>query len=253
MKKFLAIGAAALTLVGAVTAGVAAYTLSAQPTADTAFELAVDAAVLRQGSRGGEVKEVQRRLKQWGYYTGAVDGIFGAGTKKAVIAFQKKNGLTADGVVGKATYQALGMTDSYNALNGGSSGSSGSSGGSSGSSSYTSSDLYVLAKCIYAEGRGESYTGQVAIGAVIMNRVKSPSFPNTVAGVVYQSGAFTAVSDGQINLEPDQTAYNAARDAMNGWDPTYGCLYYYNPAVATSAWIFSRPTVTVIGKHVFAK
>ncbi len=248
MKKFLAIGAAALTLAGAVTAGIVAYTVSARPAADTALELALDAAVLRQGSTGSEVKEVQRRLKQWGYYSGAVDGIFGAGTKKAVIAFQKKNGLTADGVVGKATYKALGMNSSYNALNGGSSGSS-----SSGSSNYTSSDVYVLAKCIYAEGRGESYTGQVAIGAVIMNRVKSPSFPNTVAGVVYQSGAFTAVSDGQINLEPDQTAYNAARDAMNGWDPTYGCLYYYNPAVATSAWIFSRPTVTVIGKHVFAK
>ena len=256
MKKFLAIGAVALALTAAVTTGVAAYTLTAQPTADTAFELAVDAAVLRQGSTGGEVKEVQRRLKQWGYYTGAVDGIFGAGTKKAVIAFQKKNGLTADGIVGKATFAALGMNDSYNALNGGgsSSGSSGSSGSgsSSGSSSYTSSDLYVLAKCIYAEGRGESYTGQVAIGAVIMNRVKSKSFPNTIAGVVYQNGAFTAVSDGQINLEPDQTAYNAARDAMNGWDPTYGCLYYYNPAVATSSWIFNRKTVVVIGKHVFA-
>ena len=256
MKKFLAIGAVALALTAAVTTGIAAYKFTAQPIADTALELAQEAAVLRQGSTGGEVKEVQRRLKQWGYYTGAVDGIFGAGTKKAVIAFQKKNGLTADGIVGKATFAALGMNDSYNALNGGgsSSGSSGSSGSgsSSGSSSYTSSDLYVLAKCIYAEGRGESYTGQVAIGAVIMNRVKSKSFPNTIAGVVYQNGAFTAVSDGQINLEPDQTAYNAARDAMNGWDPTYGCLYYYNPAVATSAWIFNRKTVVVIGKHVFA-
>ena len=257
MKKFLAIGAVALALTAAVTTGIAAYKFTAQPIADTALELAQEAAVLRQGSRGGEVKEVQRRLKQWGYYTGAVDGIFGAGTKKAVIAFQKKNGLTADGVVGKATFAALGMNDSYNALNNGSgsgsSSGSSSSSSSSGSSSYTSSDLYLLAKCIYAEGRGESYTGQVAIGAVIMNRVRSKSFPNTIAGVVYQSGAFTAVSDGQINLEPNETAYNAARDAMNGWDPTYGCLYYYNPAVATSAWIFSRPTVTVIGKHVFAK
>ena len=171
--------------------------------------------------------------------------MFGSGTKKAVIAFQKKNGLTADGVVGKATYKALGMNDSYNVLNRGQS-SSGSS------SNYTSSDLYLMAKAIYAEGRGESYTGQVAIGAVIMNRVRSSKFPNTVAGVIYQKGAFTAVSDGQINLEPNQSAYNAAKDAMNGWDPTYGCLYYYNPAVATSAWIFNRKTVTVIGKHVFA-
>ena len=137
------------------------------------------------------------------------------------------------------------MNDSYNVLNRGQS-SSGSS------SNYTSSDLYLMAKAIYAEGRGESYTGQVAIGAVIMNRVRSSKFPNTVAGVIYQKGAFTAVSDGQINLEPNQSAYNAAKDAMNGWDPTYGCLYYYNPAVATSAWIFNRKTVTVIGKHVFA-
>ncbi len=237
MKKVLAIGAVALVLAGTAAAGIAAY---ARPAEESAI-VAVQTAVLREGSRGGEVKEVQRRLKNWGYYTGAVDGIFGAGTRRAVVAFQKKNGLTADGVVGKATYKALGMNDSYNVLNGG-----------SGSSQYTSSDLYLMAKAIYAEGRGESYTGQVAIGAVIVNRVKSPQFPNTVAGVIYQKGAFTAVDDGQINLEPNQTAYNAARDAMNGWDPTYGCLYYYNPAVATSAWIFERQTVTVIGKHVFA-
>ena len=248
MKKFLAIGALTLALSGAAAVGVTAFTVSRTgDAADTALGLVVDAAVLRQGSKGSEVKEVQRRLKQWGYYSGAVDGIFGAGTKKAVIAFQKKNGLTADGIVGKSTYKALGMNDSYNALNG-----SGSSSSSSGNSKYTSSDVYLLAKTIYAEGRGESYTGQVAIGAVIMNRVRSSSFPNSIAGVVYQAGAFTAVADGQINLEPNQTAYDAARDAMNGWDPTYGCLYYYNPAVATSSWIFNRQTVTVIGKHVFA-
>ena len=199
------------------------------------------AAVLRQGARGDEVKEVQRRLKQWGYYSGSVDGVFGAGTRAAVIAFQKKNGLTADGVVGKATYKALGMTDSYNVLS-----------GSNNASSYNSSDLYLLAKTIYAEGRGEPYTGQVAIGAVILNRVRSSSFPNSISGVVYQKGAFTAVADGQINLTPDSTAMSAAQDAINGWDPTGGAIYYYNPAIATSAWIFSRPTVTVIGKHVFA-
>ena len=239
MKKKLLIGALALALTAAVCPA-AAYAAALPKTEEV--QTAVAAAVLRQGSTGGEVKEVQRRLKNWGYYSGAVDGIFGSGTKKAVISFQKKNGLTADGVVGKATYKALGMTDSYNALVGG-----GSSGGAS------SSDLYLLAKTIYAEGRGEPYTGQVAIGAVILNRVRSSSFPNTVAGVVYQPGAFTAVSDGQINLEPNQTAYNAARDALNGWDPSYGSLYYYNPAIATSSWIFSRPTVTVIGNHVFAK
>ena len=202
------------------------------------------AAVLRQGASGGEVKEVQRRLKLWGYYKGSVDGVFGAGTKKAVIAFQKKNGLTADGVVGQSTYKALGMNSSYQALQGANT--------SSGTSGYTSSDVYLLAKTIYAEGRGEPYVGQVAIGAVIMNRIRSASFPNTISGVVYQKGAFTAVDDGQINLTPNETAMKAARDAMNGWDPTGGALYYYNPAVATSAWIFDRQTVTVIGKHVFA-
>ncbi len=245
MKKYLAI--AALSLALCATAAVAIpVAVTSGADAQTAVSVA-EAAVLRQGSTGSEVKEVQRRLKQWGYYSGAVDGIFGSGTRQAVIAFQKKNGLTADGVVGKATYAALGMNDSYNALGGNNSKPS-----NSGSSNYTSSDLYLLAKAIYAEGRGESYTGQVAIGAVIMNRVKSKSFPNTVSGVIYQKGAFTAVTDGQINLEPNQTAYNAARDAMNGWDPTYGCLYYYNPAVATSSWIFGRKTVVVIGKHVFA-
>ncbi len=245
MKKFLAIGALTLTLVAGVAAGTAGFALTRPQDGAEVALTAVETAVLKQGSRGGEVKEVQRRLKQWGYYSGAVDGIFGSATRKAVILFQQKNGLTADGIVGKATYKALGMTDSYNALNKPST-------GSSSGSNYTSSDLYLMAKAIYAEGRGESYTGQVAIGAVIMNRVKSPSFPNTIAGVIYQKGAFTAVTDGQINLEPNESAYNAARDAMNGWDPTYGCLYYYNPAVATSAWIFDRKTVTVIGKHVFA-
>ena len=201
-------------------------------------------AVLKQGSKNGEVKEVQRRLKNWGYYNGSVDGVFGSGTKSAVIAFQKKNGLKADGVVGKATYKALGMTSSYNLLTG--------SNAATGNGGYSSSDVYLLARTIYAEGRGEPYTGQVAIGAVVLNRVRSRQFPNTVSGVVYQKHAFTAVTDGQINLTPNETAMRAARDAINGWDPTGGALYYYNPAVATSAWIFDRQTVTVIGKHVFA-
>ena len=204
-------------------------------------EQTVEVAVLKQGSKGSEVKEVQRRLKEWGYYKGEVDGVFGAGTKSAVIAFQKKNGLPADGVVGRATYKALGMTSSYNALQ-----------GNGGNSEYTSSDLYLLAKAIHAEGRGEPYVGQVAIGAVILNRVRNDKFPNTVAGVIYQKNAFTAVSDGQINLAPNETAMRAARDAVNGWDPSGGAIYYYNPAIATSSWIFSRKTIAVIGKHVFA-
>ena len=180
-------------------------------------------------------KTVQKKLKNWGYYFGKVDGIYGSGTRTAVIKFQKKNGLVADGIVGPKTAAALGM----------------SLGGSS-QASQSSGDLYLLAKTVYAEARGESYEGQVAVAAVILNRVESPKFPNTIAGVVYQPWAFTAVHDGQINLEPNQTAYNAARDAMNGWDPTYGCLYYYNAATATSKWIYSRKTIVTIGKHVFA-
>ncbi len=208
---------------------------------------AAEAAVLKQGASGGEVKEVQRRLKLWGYYNGAVDGVFGASTKNAVIAFQKKNGLTADGVVGKSTFKALGMTKSYELLTSGGSGNS-----ATGLNGYSSSEVYLLARTIYAEGRGEPYVGQVAIGAVIINRVRNAAFPNTISGVVYQKHAFTAVSDGQINLTPNDTAMKAAKDAINGWDPTGGALYYYNPAVATSSWIFDRQTVTVIGRHIFA-
>lgn len=180
--------------------------------------------------------EVQKKLKQWGYYTGAVDGINGPKTKAAVKKFQKKYGLTQDGIVGPLTAAKMGLRVS----------------GSSSSSNYNSNDRYLLAKVIYAEARGESYTGQVAIGAVVLNRVEDSRFPNTIAGVIYQPWAFTAVNDGQINLEPNQKAYQAADDALNGWDPTYGCVYYYNPATATSKWIFTTKKVTQIGKHVFA-
>ena len=244
MKKALRIGLAAMA-VAAVGATTAVF-----GTAYTGEELSapyVQTAVLKQGATGGEVKEIQRRLKNWGYYSGAVDGIYGKATVEAVKAFQRKNGLTPDGIAGISTYKALGMNDSVRVLE-----NDKKNGGSSAGSNYTSSDLYLLAKCIYAEARGESYTGQVAVGAVVLNRVASSQFPNTISGVIYQRHAFTAVSDGQINLEPDKTAMNAAQDAMNGWDPTYGCLYYYNPAVATSSWIFGRQTVTTIGKHVFA-
>ena len=182
-----------------------------------------------------QVKTVQTKLKNWGYYTGVVDGIYGSQTKSAVVSFQKKNGLTADGIVGPKTAAALGMSLS-----------------TSSSSTQSSGDLYNLAKCIYAEARGEPYAGQVAVGAVILNRVKSSKFPNSIYGVIYQPYAFTCVSDGQIKLEPNQTAYNAARDAMNGWDPSYGALYYYNPNTATSSWIWSRQILVTIGKHNFA-
>ena len=249
MKKALKAGIA-LAATFALVGGYAAVDLQMQQHAVCAQTSVVETAVLKKGSSGGEVQEVQRRLKNWGYYDGSVDGIYGPATISAVKYFQKKNGLTADGICGKATYAALGMNDSVRVLENGSTDSGSSSSG--GNSDYTSSDLYLLAKCIYGEARGESYTGQVAVGAVVLNRVKSSQFPNTISGVIYQKGAFTAVSDGQINLTPNQTAINAAQDAMNGWDPTYGCLYYYNPATATSSWIFSRQTVTTIGKHVFA-
>lgn len=194
------------------------------------------AAVLKQGSRGDSVKTVQQKLIRWGYLKGSADGIFGAKTKAAVIAFQKKNGLTADGIIGTRTAQALGIS---------------LSGTTSSSSSASSTDLNLLARVVYGEARGEPYTGQVAVAAVVLNRVRSSSFPNSVAGVVYQSGAFDCVSDGQINLTPNQSAYNAAKDALNGWDPTYGCLFYYNPRTATSKWMLSRTVKLSIGNHAF--
>ena len=203
------------------------------------------AAALRRGDSGDDVTKLQKKLKNWGYYNGSVDGVFGGGTEEAVMYFQQKNGLTADGVVGNATAKALGLT-----LSGGS--SSGSSGSSSSSQS-ASGDTYLLAKCVYGEARGESYKGQAAVAAVILNRVKSSSFPNTIAGVIYQPGAFDVVSDGQINLSPNETAIKVAKDAMNGYDPTGGCLYYYNPAKTTNKWIRSRPIIVTIGQHVFCK
>lgn len=207
-------------------------------------ETYVAAAVLKQGSQGELVKKVQTKLKRWGYYNGSVDGIYGKQTKAAVVYFQKKNGLTADGIVGKKTLAALGISDT--------SSSSGSSSSQGGVGKYSSADVTLLARVVYGEARGESYTGQVAVAAVVLNRIKSSSFPNTVSAVIYQPYAFTAVMDGQINYTPNQTAYNAAKDAINGWDPTGGALYYYNPKTATSAWIYSRKVTTTIGNHVFA-
>ncbi len=197
-------------------------------------------AALYWGSRGDEVIEVQKRLKNWGYYDGVVDGIYGADTYRAVRKFQSRNGLRVDGIVGTETKKALGIPvgePDYTATR-----------GVSGRDS-----TYLLAQAIYGEARGEPYTGQVAVGAVILNRVSHPSFPNSIPGVIFQPGAFTAVSDGQMYLTPDNTALKAARDALNGWDPTGGAIYYYNPAKTTNNWIYSRPVVKVIGKHWFAK
>lgn len=195
-------------------------------------------ALSKYGSRGSEVTQIQTKLKRWGYYNGNIDGIYGSQTVEAVKYFQRKNNLVVDGIAGKNTLEAMGIFNSSS---------------SSGSLSSNSSDLNLLARVIYGEARGEPYTGQVAVGAVVLNRVRSSSFPNTISGVVYQSGAFDAVRDGQINLTPNSTAKKAAQDALNGWDPSYGAVYYFNPATATNKWIWSRPMTVTIGNHRFCK
>lgn len=202
----------------------AANSLSAPETAQTLSKI---------GSQGEEVRQIQKKLTELGYFTSKIDGIYGEKTKAAVTRFQRDNGLTADGIAGTKTLSALGIT---------------SSGGTGG---FSSSDINLLARIISAESRGEPYEGQVAVGAVILNRVEHPSFPNTLAGVIYQPGAFSAIDDGQFNEPVADSAYRAARDAINGWDPSGGAIYYYNPDRSTNKWIFSRPVITVIGKHRF--
>ena len=204
------------------------------------------ATVLEVGSRGSDVIKVQNKLIQWDYLKGAADGRYGEATRNAVLRFQRSNGLTADGRVGPATAAAMGLTLS------GSTSSSSASAAASSSTNYVSSDHRLLAKLVHAEARGESYKGQVAVAAVVLNRVASSSFPNTVSGVIYQSGAFSCVSNGSINNTPDSSCIRAALDALNGWDPTGGCLYYYNAKTAQDKWIFSRTVQTVIGNHSFA-
>ncbi len=191
----------------------------------------------RKGSSGSGVRQIQQKLKNWGYYSGSVDGIFGSATETAVKNFQSRNGLTVDGICGVQTLAALGLS---------------SLSASSHSVSANNGNVYLLARIISAEARGESYRGQVAVGAVVLNRVKSSQFPNTLAGVIYQKGAFTAIDDGQFNQPIAESAYRAAREALAGADPTGGCLYYYNPATATSSWIFGLPVKMTIGKHRFS-
>ncbi|MGN0173687.1 MAG: spore cortex-lytic enzyme [Acutalibacteraceae bacterium] len=199
-----------------------------------AFSFVTESVALsKYGSRGEEVREIQRRLKKWDYYSGSIDGIYGSETKAAVIKFQKKNGLTADGIAGKNTLAKMGIYGKSN--------------------SSSNSDLNLLAKVISAEARGESYRGQVAVGAVILNRVSHSSFPDSISGVVYQSGAFSCMYDGQINTATTDSAYKAAQDALNGWDPSGGAIYYYNPKTAKSSWIRNRPVILTIGNHVFCK
>ncbi len=203
-----------------------------------ASSVRADAKNIIKGDTKENIRIVQQRLKELGYYKISVDGIWGPKTLAGVKNFQRAKGLVVDGIVGSRTEKALGVTLK-------------SSGGST--SSTSNADLNLLARCVYGEARGEPYTGQVAVAAVVLNRVRSSKFPNSISGVIYQSGAFTAVADGQINLSPNTTAYNAARDALNGWDPTNGCLYYYNPATATSKWIWSLKVELKIGRHNFAR
>lgn len=188
-------------------------------------------ALSKFGSRSDEVVQIQTKLKRWGYYDGEIDGIFGSATKKAVISFQKKNGLVADGIAGKKTLEAMGIF--------------------SNGSGNSSSNYDLLARIISAEARGEPYMGQVAVGAVILNRIEHPSFPDTMSGVIYQKGAFSCLDDGQFYEPVSESAYKAATDALNGLDPSGGAIYYYNPKKATSKWIFSRPVITTIGNHRF--
>lgn len=198
--------------------------------------LSASASVVAWGSRGSQVSLVQQKLKQYGYYDGAVDGVFGKETYNAVVWFQEKNGLKADGAVGPSTAAALGITLT----------------GTVSASTYQESEVRILARLVSGEARGEPYVGQVAVAAVVLNRVKSPAFPNTISGVIFQTGAFDAVWDGQFDMEPTENSIRAARDALNGWDPTGGCLYYYNPSTATNSWIWTRQVQLTIGKHAFA-
>ena len=192
-----------------------------------------EAASYKRGSTGSVVRQIQQKLLNWGYYSGEVDGIYGSKTEAAVSYFQRKNGLAVDGKAGPQTLAAMGI-QTLGAVE-----------------SSTSGDVALLARLISAEARGESYEGQVAVGAVVMNRIAHPSFPNTLSGVIYQRGAFSCLSDGQFDQPVAQSAYQAARDAMNGYDPTGGAIYYFNPATATSAWIWSRPLLVTIGRHRF--
>jgi N-acetylmuramoyl-L-alanine amidase len=189
----------------------------------------------RFGSTGTEVKQIQTKLKSLGKYTGPIDGVYGTKTKNAVISFQKSVGLTADGIAGSTTLLYLGL------------------GSGGGYGKYSQSDYNLLARVISAEARGEPFTGQVAVGAVVLNRVQSPSFPNTIAGVIYQPGAFSCLDNGQFNQPVASSSYRAAQDALNGWDPTNGAIYYYNPSTAESAWMRKRPIMLRIGNHVFCK
>lgn len=222
-----------MTKYGIKRACIAVAVLFAVNIAIITFAQKADAASYKRGSTGSVVSEIQQKLKDWGYYGADVDGIYGSRTEAAVLLFQEKNGLAADGKAGTETLAALGISSAGLI------------------EQNTSGDVALLARLISAEARGESYEGQVAVGAVVLNRMEHPSFPNTLSGVIYQRGAFSCLDDGQFDEPVAQSAYAAARDAMNGYDPTGGAIYYFNPDTATNKWIWSRPLIVQIGKHRF--
>lgn len=224
------------------------FTVGTSAFIDSITPKAVEVTSFTWGSKGETVRQIQQKLKQWGYMDGAVDGVYGYQTWEAVREFQRKNNLKVDGIAGKQTLEKLGIQVQEQTRQ-----QTGAGGGGGEEGADRNKDVRILAAAIHGEGRGEPYIGQVAIGAVIMNRTRHPSFPNTIAGVVYQPGAFDAVKDGQINLEPGESSLKAARDALNGWDPTDGAIYYWNPVTSTSKWIWSVPITKRIGKHVFGK
>lgn len=228
VKRMIAAVVCAVCIFSAVTGAFLIFSPEENVTQESVAVLS------KYGSRGEEVRKIQERLKKWGYYKGNVDGIYGSQTKAAVEYFQRKNGLAVDGIAGPQTLAAIGIS-------------------SSSTSSSRENDKKLLARIISAEARGEPYTGQVAVGAVVLNRVKHPSFPNTISGVIYQKGAFTAVTDGNFDKPVVDSAYRAAEDALNGWDPTGGSIYYYNPAYTTNKWMLSLPITTTIGRHVFSR
>ncbi|MBQ9517139.1 MAG: spore cortex-lytic enzyme [Eubacterium sp.] len=230
-RRIMCIAAALLLAVAAVGASFAV--------SEAVFAEKSTFALSRYGSTGTEVKNIQTKLKSLGYYNGSVDGIYGTQTKNAVTAFQRNCGITVDGIAGPQTLLYLGL--------------GGSSSGSSGSGKYTAEEVNLLAKVISAEARGESYEGQVAVGAVVLNRVAHPSFPDSISGVVYQNGAFSCVYDSNWYQPVAESAKRAAQDAINGWDPTGGAIYYYNPAKTSNAWMRSRPVIKIIGNHYFCK
>ncbi|WP_425490377.1 spore cortex-lytic enzyme [Heyndrickxia vini] len=241
--------------------------------------------VIQKGAVGDDVIELQARLQNIGFYRGKIDGVFGWGTYWALRNFQKDFGLAIDGLAGPKTRAKLVKASNYNkafvmdqikkgneftyyggvdidkqikpkkSSNGKTTQKKPSNSSNANAANvpngYSQNDIQLLANAVYGESRGEPYEGQVAVAAVILNRIESSSFPNTVSGVIFEPGAFTAVADGQIWLTPNETAKKAVIDAINGWDPTGEALYYFNPATATSKWIWSRPQIKQIGKHIF--